>query len=544
MERRSLGRGSRVRRCGRSCCPRSTRRPGTRTARSSWGSSSRHSRSALILTLISTGLTILLAGIGVRLHRRRDRGSRLVARIERWRAFVGDDRHPVPHPYRPLRGSILDILRAEFADESRWRDVLYVAINFPLAVFEFLVVGLAWAGALASLTLPAWFDAPGGPVPPRVARLGGRSPAPVVAASLSQLVIALHRQVVAGLLCTSESRELRRQVETLRESRSAVLDVEASELHRIERDLHDGAQQRLVMLTIDLGLASGADRHRPRGAKELDPRRPGAGARGARRDPPTSSAASRRRSCSTAGSCRRSSRSPAAGRSGRRSWQRPRARRATAACRSSGRRTSSSSEALANVAKHSGATRCEVALPPRGRPARRRGLGRRRRRRDRGARWRAGGPRRVASPASTARLMSRARPAARRSSAPRSRSRSTPRPRCSRLRNRGRPAPPGRAGGRLPISGSSSLPKMLLMCFSVAPSVMVRSLAIPTFVRPSAIAASTSRSRGVKAASGSSGRVRTMSWATTSASSAVPPRATRRSASMNSGMSPTRSLSR
>jgi len=69
-------------------------------------------------------------------------------------------------------------------------------------------------------------------------------------------VIALHRGVVSALLCTSESRELRRQVEQLRESRSAVLDSEASELHRIERDLHDGAQQRLVMLTIDLGLAA------------------------------------------------------------------------------------------------------------------------------------------------------------------------------------------------------------------------------------------------------------------------------------------------
>ena len=58
------------------------------------------------------------------------------------------------------------------------------------------------------------------------------------------------------LLCTSDSRELRRQVEVLRESRSAILESEATELHRIERDLHDGAQQRLVALTIDLGLAS------------------------------------------------------------------------------------------------------------------------------------------------------------------------------------------------------------------------------------------------------------------------------------------------
>jgi signal transduction histidine kinase len=81
--------------------------------------------------------------------------------------------------------------------------------------------------------------------------------------------MALHRGVVAGLLCTSESRELRRQVETLRESRSAVLDVEASELHRIERDLHDGAQQRLVMLTIDLGLASERIDTDPAAAKQL-----------------------------------------------------------------------------------------------------------------------------------------------------------------------------------------------------------------------------------------------------------------------------------
>jgi signal transduction histidine kinase len=74
---------------------------------------------------------------------------------------------------------------------------------------------------------------------------------------------------VAGLLCTSESRELRRQVETLRRSRSAVLDVEASELSRIERDLHDGAQQRLVALSIDLGLASERIDADPEGAKEL-----------------------------------------------------------------------------------------------------------------------------------------------------------------------------------------------------------------------------------------------------------------------------------
>jgi signal transduction histidine kinase len=48
-----------------------------------------------------------------------------------------------------------------------------------------------------------------------------------------------------------------------------VLDAEAVELRRIERDLHDGAQQRLVMLTIDLGLASERIDTDPAAAKAL-----------------------------------------------------------------------------------------------------------------------------------------------------------------------------------------------------------------------------------------------------------------------------------
>jgi signal transduction histidine kinase len=130
------------------------------------------------------------------------------------------------------------------------------------------------------LTSPIWYDAAGGS-PLDLGPVSGHDVVAVafrglaglallpVAASLSQLVIALHRGVVAGLLCTSEERELRRQVEVLRQSRSDVLDVEASELHRIERDLHDGAQQRLVALTIDLGLASERLDADPAAARQL-----------------------------------------------------------------------------------------------------------------------------------------------------------------------------------------------------------------------------------------------------------------------------------
>jgi len=222
----------------------------------------------IVVALISTGLTTLLAGIGILFIAAGIESSRVVAWVERWRVFVGEPDKPRAHPYRPFRGGILDIVRAEFADEARWRDVLYVAVDLPLTIIESTVVGVAWALALSALTLPIWFE-PRASLPPIwLASVAGVLLL-FVAASLSQIVIRLHRQVVAGLLCTSESRALRREVETLRQSRSAVIDVEASELSRIERDLHDGAQQRLVMLSIDLGLASERIDTDPEGAKEL-----------------------------------------------------------------------------------------------------------------------------------------------------------------------------------------------------------------------------------------------------------------------------------
>jgi signal transduction histidine kinase len=237
---------------------------------------------AILVSIASAGFATIVAGIGVFFIALTIEGSRIVARIERRRVTLGDPEGLLAHPYRPFRGGPVELIKAEFADENRWRDVLYVAVNLPLSILEFVVVAVVWWLSLALLTMPLWYDAvPGATLPAFLDALAGHD-APIVvlralvgaallpvAASLSQLVMALHRAVVEGLLCTSDSRELRRQVESLQKSRSAILDVEASELHRIERDLHDGAQQRLVMLTIDLGLASERIDTDPAAAKQL-----------------------------------------------------------------------------------------------------------------------------------------------------------------------------------------------------------------------------------------------------------------------------------
>ena len=90
-----------------------------------------------------------------------------------------------------------------------------------------------------------------------------------VAASVSRGLVALHRAVVQGLLCVDPAEALRHDVARLRESRSAAIEAEASELRRIERDIHDGAQQRLVSLVMDLGRAEERIDSDPAAAKAI-----------------------------------------------------------------------------------------------------------------------------------------------------------------------------------------------------------------------------------------------------------------------------------
>ncbi|MCL9796666.1 sensor histidine kinase, partial [Frankia sp. AgKG'84/4] len=64
-------------------------------------------------------------------------------------------------------------------------------------------------------------------------------------------------------------RELARRVETLARTRRGALDDQATELARVERDLHDGAQARLVSLALSLGLAENLLDRDPAAAAKL-----------------------------------------------------------------------------------------------------------------------------------------------------------------------------------------------------------------------------------------------------------------------------------
>jgi signal transduction histidine kinase len=86
---------------------------------------------------------------------------------------------------------------------------------------------------------------------------------------LINLAALVHVEVAQRFLGSSVEEVLTERVEELTESRSAVMRAMHLERRRIERDLHDGAQQRLVSLAMELGLAREKLDTDPEGARRL-----------------------------------------------------------------------------------------------------------------------------------------------------------------------------------------------------------------------------------------------------------------------------------
>ena len=75
--------------------------------------------------------------------------------------------------------------------------------------------------------------------------------------------------LVQRALPPSRERELAERVDVLTRSRRGAVDVQSAELKRVERDLHDGAQARIVSLAMNLGLAEQLVQRDPDAATEL-----------------------------------------------------------------------------------------------------------------------------------------------------------------------------------------------------------------------------------------------------------------------------------
>ncbi|MEV7446013.1 sensor domain-containing protein [Streptomyces sp. NPDC091204] len=242
---------------------------------------------SLAITGVSLGAGLLVTFLGVPVLAgvlAMCRGFGAVERA-RVRVLLGADIAD-PAPIRAKKAGPLAAMGALLKSGSAWRHVLYSVIHFPWAVFGFCLALTFWAVGWTLLLYPLWFwviptytDQPGlmlfqnGDYSSYV-----DSPLEVALACLAGLAVTLatpwviralttvDRVMVGGLLGRSR---LASRVTELESDRGVVVDTAAADLRRIERDLHDGAQARLVSLAMDLGLAKEKLTEDPRAAARM-----------------------------------------------------------------------------------------------------------------------------------------------------------------------------------------------------------------------------------------------------------------------------------
>ncbi|MBD0672511.1 histidine kinase [Streptomyces sp. CBMA156] len=158
---------------------------------------------------------------------------------------------PIPVPYRRQPGAgPWQRLRTGgwLADPATWRDFAWTLLTGAAVLLTAAVVLLS----------PVVFEIFGRDG--RFFALGvvygmGLSVAPAAALWAAPPVLRIHEKAARALLGPSRQTELARRVSHLSRTRADTIDAGAAELRRIERDLHDGAQARLVALGMLLTVA-------------------------------------------------------------------------------------------------------------------------------------------------------------------------------------------------------------------------------------------------------------------------------------------------
>ncbi|MGW2861072.1 sensor histidine kinase [Streptomyces sp. NPDC001205] len=157
--------------------------------------------------------------------------------------------------YRP-RG-----LTLRLGAESTWRQFGYHLLVSPLVAVGGALVVLGWATGVACALVFSWVwalpvnDRPTGWTGDYVVFTVLGVVLLIATPWFAALVARLDGAAATVLLGPNRAKELARRVEDLAESRAGILDAADLERRRIERDLHDGAQQRLVSLAMNLGIA-------------------------------------------------------------------------------------------------------------------------------------------------------------------------------------------------------------------------------------------------------------------------------------------------
>ncbi|WP_405138455.1 sensor histidine kinase [Nocardia sp. NBC_01388] len=224
--------------------------------------------------VVWVGVPVLIATLGA---------ARMFAALERRRvaAVLG---HELPAAYYAVgTGSRSQRIWTVLKDRQYWRDLTYGILAMPVWLFTWGIT-VIWVCAAAVGTLYPLFgwltpDYPDSQGLADLLGLHGLAPNIIVNTLLGLAFAATTPPVLRGLaivqtgvaraLLTNEKAALRARTEQLTVSRSAAVQAEAQTLRRVERDIHDGPQQRLVRLTMDLEAARRRMNDNPDAARTL-----------------------------------------------------------------------------------------------------------------------------------------------------------------------------------------------------------------------------------------------------------------------------------
>ena len=215
----------------------------------------------LIFALLVSGALSWIVGLGMLVLSFTLRIAARMAGLDRRRVrrFAGVPVDPAPLPEAAPELSFRQRQKAWTQSPAVRRLVLYQLLRLPVTAASLTALGFTVAGVFEvfnrgdaayirfAVMLVCFFGWP------LVARLGA----------------AIDVSLVRWLLGTSRSGQLSAEVQRLGEARTLAVESAETERRRIERDLHDGLQPKLVSLALEIGLAKARFERDPEAAKSL-----------------------------------------------------------------------------------------------------------------------------------------------------------------------------------------------------------------------------------------------------------------------------------
>jgi signal transduction histidine kinase len=203
--------------------------------------------------LLTAGVLLTVVLVGVAGFLATALSGVAVGRLERWRMrLVDSEALPDPHR-RPPRPGLRAWLRCRLREQATWRELGYTMVSATvLCWMDALIVAGAVYVPLALFAAPVYMH----DQPPTVTvpiALAGVPVAVVMAYPVTAWAGA--RAAMARAILAPRSDDTDAKLVEVTRSRARLVDAFEVERRRIERDLHDGAQQRLVALSMQLGLA-------------------------------------------------------------------------------------------------------------------------------------------------------------------------------------------------------------------------------------------------------------------------------------------------